>query len=73
MSNTSNDNQPASELEIILEAARRANWDGRYGPPHLQTGRFWPSDITNGAPKGKTSEDESQAADTGDDPLPNDP
>ena len=30
------------ELEILLEAARRANWDALHGPVHLRTGRFQP-------------------------------
>ena len=30
----------ARDLEILLEAARRANWDALHGPPHLQSGRF---------------------------------
>jgi hypothetical protein len=30
------------ELEILLEAARRANWDALKGPRHLRTGRFRP-------------------------------
>lgn len=32
------------ELEILLEAARRANWDALHGPRHLRSGRFNPSD-----------------------------
>ena len=32
------------ELEILLEAARRANWDALHGPVHLRTGRFQPVD-----------------------------
>ncbi|MFY9342352.1 MAG: zeta toxin family protein [Planctomycetota bacterium] len=32
----------ASELEILLEAARRANWDALHGPRHLRSGRFRP-------------------------------
>lgn len=33
-------------LMLLLEAARRANWDAQFGPPHLRSGRFfiWPSD-----------------------------
>ena len=30
------------ELAILLEAARRANWDALQGPPHLRSGRFRP-------------------------------
>jgi hypothetical protein len=29
------------KLELLLEAARRANWDALHGPPHLRTGRFF--------------------------------
>jgi len=28
-------------LEIILEAARRANWDALHGPAHLRSGRYF--------------------------------
>lgn len=28
------------KIAILLEAARRANWDAQHGPPHLRTGRF---------------------------------
>lgn len=36
-------NPPDKELlEILLEAARRANWDAQHGPRHLRTGRFTP-------------------------------
>jgi len=34
-----NDDQ---DLEILLEAARRANWDALHGPRHLRSGRFNP-------------------------------
>jgi hypothetical protein len=29
------------EQELLLEAARRANWDAMHGPPHLRNGRFF--------------------------------
>lgn len=35
------DESPARVLEILEEAARRANWDARHGPLHLRTGRFF--------------------------------
>src|SRR5690606_22524635 len=37
--------KPESErkLELLLEAARRANWDALHGPRHLRTGRFFVS------------------------------
>jgi hypothetical protein len=34
--------QAASKLEVLLEAARRANWDALRGPQHLKAGRFRP-------------------------------
>lgn len=27
-------------IQVLLEAARRANWDAQQGPPHLRAGRF---------------------------------
>ena len=30
------------ELEILIEAARRATWDALHGPIHLRSGRFSP-------------------------------
>ena len=39
------------ELEILLEAARRATWDALHGPRHLRTGRFRPeAEIQREAP-----------------------
>jgi hypothetical protein len=37
--------KPESErkLELLLEAARRANWDALHGPRHLRSGRFFVS------------------------------
>lgn len=34
--------EPDEELELYLEAARRANWDALHGPPHLRSGRIRP-------------------------------
>lgn len=31
----------ADELALLLEAARRANWDAKHGPRHLRSGRFF--------------------------------
>lgn len=31
-----------AELELLLEAARRATWDALHGPMHLRSGRFYP-------------------------------
>lgn len=30
------------DLELLLEAARRANWDALHGPRYLRSGRFRP-------------------------------
>jgi len=40
---------PASKLEILLEAARRATWDALKGPRHLKTGRFRPQPVLSGS------------------------
>src|SRR5690349_20084164 len=40
-SNTETELSPEKKLEILLEAARRANWDAQHGPPHLRSGRYW--------------------------------
>jgi len=34
----------AEDLELVLEAARRANWDAQRGPAHLRSGRFFISE-----------------------------
>lgn len=31
----------ADELDLLLEAARRATWDAKHGPTHLRSGRFF--------------------------------
>jgi hypothetical protein len=31
------------KLELLREAARRANWDAQEGPRHLRSGRFFVS------------------------------
>jgi hypothetical protein len=31
------------KLEMLREAARRANWDAQQGPRHLRSGRFFVS------------------------------
>ena len=49
MTMDSDSSQPASDrdeartLELLLEAARRANWDAQNGPRHLRSGRFFVS------------------------------
>lgn len=37
------DGQRDSELELLLEVARRANWAAMHGPQYLRSGRFCPS------------------------------
>jgi hypothetical protein len=32
-------------VELLQEAARRANWDAQHGPQHLRTGRFFVSAV----------------------------
>ncbi|HEX5053922.1 MAG TPA: AAA family ATPase [Planctomycetota bacterium] len=44
LSTTNTTSTHDSELEIMLEAARRATWDALHGPRHLRSGRFHPSD-----------------------------
>lgn len=29
------------EMDLLLEAARRANWEAMHGPAHLRSGRFF--------------------------------
>lgn len=36
-------NEDEAELEIMLEAARRATWDALHGPRYLRSGRFRPT------------------------------
>ncbi len=38
---------------VLLEAARRANWDAQHGPQHLRTGRFVPVPIDKGPGPGE--------------------
>lgn len=35
-------------IELLQEAARRANWDAQHGPQHLRTGRFFISAVLAG-------------------------
>ena len=39
------DERVSPKLEVLLEAARRANWDALHGPPHLRAGRFRSSSV----------------------------
>jgi hypothetical protein len=47
---------PATEREIWLEVARRANWDALHGPPHLRSGRFRPEAPADKAAAGGAKE-----------------
>lgn len=43
-SNSSNGDKTHEEreaLELVLEAARRANWDALHGPVYLRSGRYF--------------------------------
>ena len=40
LANTTIDDPSSPKLEVLLEAARRANWDALHGPLHLRAGRF---------------------------------
>jgi hypothetical protein len=52
-----------AQLDVLLEAARRANWDAQHGPAHLRSGRFEPrTRATEEASERGPSEDESSAA-----------
>ncbi len=45
-STSSQGKAPVTEdLELVLEAARRANWDAQRGPAHLRSGRFFVSEL----------------------------
>lgn len=52
-----------AQLDVLLEAARRANWDAQHGPAHLRSGRFEPrTSATDEASERGPNEDESSAA-----------
>jgi hypothetical protein len=36
---------PERVIELLHEAARRANWDAQHDPRHLRTGRFFISAV----------------------------
>lgn len=53
------DRDQARTLELLLEAARRANWDAQNGPRHLRSGRFFVSAAQDAhAPSEPAREDE---------------
>ena len=43
--------QRPEERELLLEAARRANWDALHGPEHLRRGEFNPSPVHTSVPQ----------------------
>lgn len=58
------------ELEVLLEAARRATWDALHGPAHLRSGRFHPGEEGSGpgskaAQLGVAADDRPRAGDRG--------
>jgi hypothetical protein len=40
LASTRSDERIPSKTEVLLEAARRANWDALHGPKHLRAGRY---------------------------------
>jgi len=43
------------ELEVLLEAARRATWDALHGPRHLRSGRYHPHGLAADVVAGTTA------------------
>lgn len=41
LSNSDESPEEREALELILEAARRANWDAIHGPAYLRSGRYF--------------------------------
>ena len=64
-SNSSTEKLPVAEdLELVLEAARRANWDAQHGPAHLRSGRFFIGEMRK-AHSAKSSETVTSHTDVG--------
>lgn len=62
-SSSSHEKAPVTEdLDLVLEAARRANWDAQKGPPHLRSGRFFISEVHK-AHSSRPSEETAAPAD----------
>ena len=55
-------------MELLQEAARRANWDAQHGPRHLRTGRFFVSSVMGAH---AFTENDNAAAESP--PTPSDP
>lgn len=42
LSNIRDNPDSPDDLDVVLDAARRANWDALHGPRHLRNGRYQP-------------------------------
>ena len=62
LSTTTNVSSAERQLEILLEAARRATWDAGHGPKHLRSGRYRPSDALRKDTKESTPSDIADSA-----------
>lgn len=60
---------PEQKREVLLEAARRANWDAMHGPTHLRTGRFFVSQV-HAAHAFVEQEDESESSSVSAESMP---
>lgn len=49
-------------IELLQEAARRANWDAQHGPRHLRSGRFFISGVMNAHAFIENDDDRSESA-----------
>ena len=65
LSTTTKTDNDDRELEILLEAARRATWDALHGPRHLRSGRFfaYPEKVSEGPGVHPGATTEGQEAD----------
>lgn len=62
MSQATTDPDAARKLELLREAARRANWDAQEGPVHLRSGRFFVSRVQAGHASIRTAETEDKTS-----------
>jgi hypothetical protein len=60
----------ADELDLLLEAARRATWDAKHGPSHLRSGRFFIAANLNAHASNKLTGSESADRDRNSDVPP---
>ena len=49
---STDEDEHRKKLEMLLEAARRANWDALHGPRHLRSGRYHPAPVELDADRG---------------------